>query len=564
MIFYRTRWLSLGFGLFFLAALGRLFYLQVVSHQTYLALERKQIRKPIELTAKRGNITDRNGILLATTTEAKTVYVNHQEVRDFERTAEQLAAVLNMPPKIVYQKIDEPRYFGLLQRRISDAEAQKLQELKIPGVHLIDDQKRLYLRGNLAANTIGFVNVENQGAAGLELTLEKYLQGIAGRLIIESDPFGQEIHAGERILQEPRDGDNVQLTIDEFLQYTARKHLAAALQKNQADRGCVLILDTASGEILALVSLPDFDPNRYGHYPPENMRNNAVQLNYEPGSVFKVITVAAALELGLVSTNTTFINGNTYEHAGHIIRESHPLKDPERPRTVKDIISESLNISSAQLALRIGKTRFANYLQKFRFGRRLNIFLPGEEIGLLKPLEQIGRHEEAVYGFGQAFAVTPLQMLAAFNVIANDGIYVKPRLVQRITDHQGKIIQDFRPQPEKQKVLSSHAAREIRLMLQECVQKGTGTLAAIPGYSIGGKTGTSQKARPGGGGYLPQDYISSFAGIVPGNRPRLTILVLIDNPRGDLRRTGGGDVAAPVFQEIAKEAVRYLAIPEDI
>ncbi|MDR1453071.1 MAG: penicillin-binding protein 2 [Candidatus Margulisbacteria bacterium] len=558
--FERLRGVSLFLALLFLLVVGRLFYLQVWKHQDYQAMSQEQLRQEDKQPAKRGSITDRNGILLAATVAAKTANLDSTQIPDPQATAAQIAAALDLKPDAVYEKIKKQRHFPL-KRWISAAEENKLKALNIRGVHFTDDQRRVYLRGNLAAHVLGFVNFDDQGAAGLEYSLDRYLQGIPGKLLFEKDVRGQELYLSNRIVVEPRDGDNIQLTIDEFLQYISRKYLAAALQETRADSGSALIMDTRSGQILALVSLPDYDPNQYFKYSADNLRNNAAGFNYEPGSVFKIITVAAALELGLATPNTTFINGNVFEHASRQIRESHPLKDPDRPRYLKDILIESLNITSAKLALAIGKNKMHEIMHRFRLDQRTGI-LPGEEAGLLAPLDKVDAHSAAVYGFGQAFSVTPLQMLAAVNVIANDGVYVKPSLVQKIYDNNGDVLKDFTLRPEKQRVISPQTARAIRLMLQEAVQKGTGTLAGIPGYSIGGKTGTSQKARPHGGGYYANDYISSFCGLVPGLKPQLTILVVIDNPRN--RQHQGGYVAAPVFREIAREAARYLAIPEDL
>ena len=557
----RLRGISLFLALLFLLVVGRLFYLQICKHQDYQALSQQQLWAEDTQPAKRGSIIDRNGILLAAAVGAKTAYLDCTEIKDPPAAAAQLAAALNLKPAAVYAKIKNQRYTIPLKRRLSEQEERDLKALNLRGVYFTDDQRRVYLRGNLAAHVLGFVNFDNQGAAGLEYLLDRYLQGIPGKLLFEKDVRGQELYLNNRIVVEPRDGDNIQLTIDEFLQYITRKYLAAALQETRADSGSALIMDTRSGQILALVSLPDYDPNQYFKYPADNLRNNAAGFNYEPGSVFKIITVAAALESGLATPNTTFINGNVFEHAKRQIRESHPLQDPDRPRYLKDILIESLNITSAKLALAIGKNRMQDFMRRFRLDQHSGI-LPGEEAGLLAPLDKVDAHSEAVYGFCQAFSVTPLQMLAAVNAIANDGVYVKPSLLQKIYDNQGNVLRDFTLRPEKQRVTSPQTARAIRLMLQETVQKGTAALAGIPGYSIGGKTGTSQKARPGGGGYYANDYISSFCGLVPGLKPRLTILVVIDNPRN--RQHQGGYVAAPVFREIAREAVRYLAIPEDM
>ncbi|MDR1997576.1 MAG: penicillin-binding protein 2 [Candidatus Margulisbacteria bacterium] len=553
--------LSLVFLLFFAALFGRLFYLQVCQHADFQKMSLQQIRRTIAVPAKRGNIYDRRGTLLAATVDSAMVYVDCLHLADPEQAAAQLAAALQMPRAEVAARLQNPNAYVLLKRRLSEQEAAALRRLKLKGVHLLHDQKRIYLREQLAANVLGFVDQDNQGRGGLEYFQEKYLQGIPGELIIEIDPSGRELHAGERLLKEPHDGDNITLTIDEFLQYIARKYLAAAVREERADGGSAIIMDVRSGQILAMVSLPDYDPNRYFAYPPENLRNNTMQTIYEPGSVFKLITVAAALDSGLASSNTTIINGNIFEISGQSIRESHPLKDPERPRMLKDIIIDSLNISAAKLALQLGKEKMYEYMDKFQLSSRTDIQLAGESAGVRSPLAQVQPLDLAVSGYGHGFGVTPLQMISAVNAIANDGKYVKPSIVLNISDNKGDLLRDFAKTVQTKQIIRPQTAWDIRLMMQECVQKGSGILAGLPGYSIGGKTGTSQKTNPNGRGYLPGSYVSSFAGVLPGNKPRLSILVIIDNPK---KSYFGGQTAAPVFREIAREAARYLAIPEDI
>lgn len=559
---HRNRILSICFIfiLLFGALFGRLIYLQTYKYTEFKQASKNQIRRTIVLPAKRGNITDRNGILLAATIDSSMVYIDCGLIDKPDFAAEQLSKILNISKDTIYERIKNRNANSLLKRRISDEELDALKKLKLRALDIRHDQKRIYLREYLAANLLGFTDQENEGKSGIEQAQDRYLQGISGELIVERDPIGRELYVSERTLKEPKDGNNITLTIDEFLQYIARKYLSTAIQKEKADSGSVIIMDTRTGQILAMVSLPDYNPNRYFSYAPENLRNNAIQTVYEPGSVFKIITVATALDSGLVHSNTTIINGNSFELAKRTIRESHSLKDPERPRQIRDVIIESLNITSAKLALQIGKEKMYEYINRFQLHKQTQIGLYGESNSILKAVDKIEPIDLAVIGFGQGAAFTPLQIVSAINVIANNGIYVKPSIILKISDNKNNIIKDFSKGIEKKQVIKPQTAWEIRMMLQECVQKGTGQAAAIPGYSIGGKTGTSQKSKPGGG-YLPNSYVSSFVGIVPGNKPRLTILVVIDNPK---KSYYGGDVAAPVFREITREAVRYLAIPEDI
>lgn len=541
--------------------IGRLFYLQIVCHNFYQKKLIAQTRSSLTLPAIRGDIYDRNGLLLATTIDADSVYVYVPVIQDATGLAKALANILHLPESAVHSRISGEALYVLIKRRISDEESAALKAARLRGVYLVKDQRRVYLREALAAHCLGFVDIDNVGMGGIEYAYDRFLQGLPGKVILERDPSGREIYASNRILSSPQNGHHVQLTIDEFLQYIARKELKQGVQKTRANSGAVVIMDVRSGEVLALASYPDYDPNKYYLYSPTARCNTAVQTVYEPGSVFKLITMAAALNEGLVSPNEPYVNGNEFRWGGTTIREAHPLKEPYKTRRMADIIIESFNIGSSKLALELGKQRLYNYCERFQLGRRTNIGLPGESAGIVRKPEEWGPTDEAIIGFGQSIATTPLQMAAAIAVLARDGTYIRPTIVKRIYTRQGILLKDGLKNPDVRRVVKAETAQKMRSIMLEVVDKGTGLAARIPGYSIGGKTGTSQKPNPSGKGYLSGSYVGSFVGFIPNYKPRILILVTIDDPRGEYY---GGAVAAPIFRNIAEETIRYLAIPPDM
>ena len=562
MVRFRLRVILSVLLILFVLLVCRLFYLQVIQYQFYKAKLVAQTRRSIPLQAQRGDIYDCNGLLLATSIDADTVYVYTPSiVTNKDAVAESLAQILHLNAQTMKTRFNGESVYLLIKRRISDEETLALKQAHLPGVCLVKDQQRVYLRDALAAHTLGFVDAENNGMGGIEYSFERFLQGIPGKVVLERDPSGKEIYASNRILSAPHDGDHVQLTIDEFLQYIVRKELKQGVVHSRADSGTAIIMDVRTGEILALAAYPDYNPNRYYEYSAAARSNIAVQNVYEPGSIFKLITMATAINEGLVSPNEPYVNGNEFTHAGATIHEAHHLKDPLRQRRIADIVIESLNIGAARVALQIGRFRLYNYMERFQLTKKTNLGLPGESPGIVKKPELWGPTDEAIIGFGQSFSLTPIQVAAAIAVIARDGTYIRPTIVKRIFDRRGKILKEYAKSPDTRRVISAETAQKMRSIMLDVVEKGTGAAARVPGYSIGGKTGTSQKPNPNGKGYLASSYVGSFVGFIPNYRPRILILVTIDNPRGEYY---GGAVAAPVFRAIATEAIRYLAIPPDM
>jgi len=345
-----------------------------------------------------------------------------------------------------------------------------------------------------------------------------------------------------------------------LIQYQTHKYLKEAYEQYQADTVCGIVMEVRSGDILSMVSLPDYDPNQYYNYRPERLRNNNIQTIYEPGSTFKLITVAAALNSGTVDIDSSFRNGLVFEYGGEKIREAHTLKHPYRVREVKDILIESLNIGAARLAVKIGKGILAQYIDKFGFGKKTGIDLPGESAGIIKDQQNWYPVELATISYGHGIAVTPIQLATAVSTIANDGELIQPRIVEGIYDQQGQPVK--LNVPSRKKVIDQQISWQLRKIMKTTVDEGTGVNAGIYGYSIGGKTGTSKKVSDDGKGYQDNAYVSSFIGFLPIEDPEIMILVVIDNPKG--KYYYGSSVAAPVFRNIADEIIRYKNIPPSI
>ena len=536
--------------------LFRLFSLQVLHHDFYTQKLNSQIEKTVPLPASRGNIYDCNKVLLATTMDSYSIYVMNNEVSDQYQLARELSAIFGSPVANIYDLIKTESNFAWILRKVTDEHLiARVKKAKLKGVYLLLEQKRFYLNSKLGAHVIGYVNIDNKGQGGVELIYDDFLRGIDGKMIHSTDPQGKSIYANERIIQRSIDGYNLQLTIDEVIQYQTAKSLREAHKKFSADSSTAIVLDVKTGEIISMVSLPDFDCNLFFRYRPLDLRNNNVQTIYEPGSTFKLITVAAALASGVAKPSSTFSNGIKFDYGTKTIREAHIIRDPFGVRTVRDIIVESLNIGAAKLGIKIGRDIMQQYISKFGFGVKTGIDLPGESSGIVR--NDWRDIELATISFGQGIAVTPLQLVAAVAAIANDGEAVQPHVVKNIINSEGEVMKEI--VPKKKKVLGKDVSWELRKMMAEVVEGGTARNAAIKGYSIGGKTGTAQKVKANGIGYEDGVYVSSFVGIFPIENPQYAILVVIDNPKG--RYYYGSSVAAPVFRKVADEIIRYKGLP---
>ena len=542
----------------FVGVVARLVQVQVLDSGTYTAFGAAQRLQDVTLPADRGAIFDRNGNDLAVSIPQRTVWADPRLVEDPAATAAQLASLLSLDAQRTTDltaRLAKEGAFTYVQRRVSDELADAIAAAEIPGIFLLEEPRRFTPAGDLARSVLGQVGVDNEGLSGLELQYDDLLTGVPGRLRVEQAPDGRTIAAGERRVEPAVRGDDLVLTIDRAMQYETERALAAQIVAKRAKGGTAVVTRPDTGEILALANLVR-DPDT-GEVVATG-RNAAVTSVFEPGSVNKVVTVAAALEEGLVSPTTELVVPDRLQVGDHEFSDHDP--HATEPYSVTRILSESSNIGTIKLAQMLGEKRFDSYLRRFGFGTKSGLGLPYEAAGILLPLDEYNATSLGSMPIGQGIAVTPLQMLAAYNVLANDGVYVPPKLVLETVDSEGT----HHPTAtgRTREVVSPATAARMRDMLVQVVAEGTGTRGGITGYSVAGKTGTARKPDPVRGGYEDAagnyHYVSTFAGFVPAERPELSIIVVIDEPTGDIY---GGSVAAPVFADLAQYGLRLFHIP---
>lgn len=539
--------LALAFGV----VLVRLVMIQAVDPDRYVAVGESQRLRDVVLPAGRGAVFDRNGRELAMTIPQKTVWANPHLVTDPLLAARRLAPILGVEEATLVDRLSRDAGFVYLARKVSDRVAERVETLALDGVFFVDEPKRFNPANELAAPLLGVVGLDNEGLSGLELQYERRLKGEPGELRVERDPFGQEIAAGNRSFTPAEPGDDLVLTIDRSLQYETENALADEIVQSNAKAGTAIVMDPKTGEILAMANL-SYD----GEGRPQPSPNNIAVTNvYEPGSVNKLITIAAALEENLVEPDTTLTVPDRMRVADHVFSDHDP--HPPKQWTVTDIMATSSNIGTIKIGQRVGKHRLDSYLRKFGFGSKTGLGFPGEPRGLLlDPADWSGTSIGTV-PIGQGLAVTALQMLDAYNAVANGGVLVSPKLVKATVAADGT----ERPTPpsSRRRVVSAETARQLTAMLAEVVAEGTGTAAAIDGYTVAGKTGTARKPLPTGGYRDAQGYhyIATFAGFVPAENPRLSMIVVLDEPV----QMYGGLVSAPVFSKVAQYGLRLFRIP---
>jgi cell division protein FtsI (penicillin-binding protein 3) len=537
----RIRLLLIFFVLAFLGTFGRAVWLQAVQAQPLDRLARGQHHATIEVPAARGSILDRNGVELAIGKQAITVYANPRHVADPRATAMAAGRALQIDADRLYPKLaDRSRGFVYVARRADPKRAEALKALNLTGLGFYPEERRAYPQGSVAAHVLGFAGLDNRGISGLELALDKTLAGQNGRQTIVRDPSGRTIDVLSAV--QPVEGRNVRLTLDNTLQANAQSVLLRTVRQWGAKAASAVVLDPRTGEVLALASEPGFDANRFPETNRDTQRNRAVTDTYEPGSTLKVVTVAAALSVGLVSPSTQFTLPPSIRVADRVIHEAH--RSQTEQMTVAEILSRSSNVGTITLAELLGRSRLETWIERFGFGRKTSIDFPGETSGIL-PFYWSGS-TIGTLPIGHGIAVTPVQMAAAYAAVANGGVWLRPRLV---ADRPAK----------RRRVMSKRVANQLMSMLRDVVIEGTGTEAEVEGYQVAGKTGTAAKPDPRGG-YSTSRYVASFVGVVPASAPRLVVMVTVDEPRGAI---WGGVVAAPAFQQIANFGLQYLEIPPD-
>ncbi|HVM11427.1 MAG TPA: penicillin-binding protein 2 [Actinomycetota bacterium] len=534
------------------AVAGRLFQLQLGDAPAYEALARDQRIRTIDLPASRGAIYDREGAELALSMPARAVYARPALVPDPASAARRLARALGIDERTILRALRSGRSFVYLARRVDLEAAARAERLDLPGIGFLDESRRSYPGATLGSQVLGFVGVDGQGLAGLELSHEKLLAGRPGEMIVEQDPLGNPIPQGERRVEPPVPGQDLVLTLDQDLQFRAQRALKRAVRRNGAKGGTVIVMEPASGEILAMASYPWFDPNDVGSAPPENLRARAVTDIYEPGSVNKVIVAAAALEEEIVGLEEVFDVADHLRVGPKVFKDAHP--HPPMEMTLSDIVAWSSNVGSIQVAQRVGKPTLARYLRRFGFGRPTGIRFPGEGAGILPPVEEWWETGMGTIPIGQGVAVTPLQIATVYATIANGGVWVQPKLVRATVDAEGRVRETGAP--ERRRVISAGTARAVTSMLAYAVSDGTGTGAQIPGYWVAGKTGTARKPLEGVRAYS-DEYMASFVGFVPAEDPRLVVAAILDEPD----TVYGGIAAAPMFRDVARFALAQLRVP---
>jgi cell division protein FtsI/penicillin-binding protein 2 len=495
----------------------------------------------VTVIAQRGTITDRNGAELAVSEDAATVVATPFLIKDPVRTARRIAPLVDEPESDVMELLaDRNKGFAYVARKVKAAAGRKIERMKIEGIGVLDDSRRYYPEGEKAAQVVGSVGVDNVGLAGIEQQLDEELRGADGEQRIVKDARGTPVSLDE--LKDGHSGEDLRLTIDLSLQDRAEQVLAGVGQTYEPKGATAIVMDPHTGDLLAMANWPRVDANRIGEAPAWARVNRAVGFTYEPGSTFKSITVAGALASGMVRPETAFRVGPEIQVADRVIKEAHGTGGIF---TVSDILARSSNVGAVRIGQRLGAKKFDRWVQRFGFGRSTDLPLPGESPGIVPGVKDYSGASIGNLPLGQGLAVTPVQMMAAYGVIANGGTLVQPRLVL-----------DGQP-AEGRRVIPARIAARLRKMLEGVLgPTGTAPEAAVEGYDIAGKTGTAEKAEAGG--YSKDKYVASFIGFAPARDPRLLVAVIVDEPSGGVY--SGGEVAAPAFEKIASFALPYLGI----
>ncbi|MEW6547382.1 MAG: penicillin-binding transpeptidase domain-containing protein [Bacillota bacterium] len=548
--------LFFAFFLCFTVLVGRLGWLQVVKGEELRSRALQVRMNDIPVQARRGLILDRRGRELAISVDVNSVYAIPPEIKDVEKTARELSRVLGIPPQDVLERLRQRAFYVWIKRRISEEEATAIKGLKLRGIGLTQEAQRFYPQGQLAAHLLGIVGIDNVGLEGLELIYDEELRGKPGRVVVEVDALGREIPHSLRQFEPPVPGNNLVLSIDQVLQYICERELERAMARTEAKAGAVVMMNPGNGEILALASRPTFDPGRYQDFPGSYRRNPVVSDTIPPGSTFKPITAAAALETGVVTPTSGFYCGGSITVPGHTF--ACWLDGGHGAITFEEAVAQSCNVAFIQMGLRVGVDAFYRYLDEFGFTQPTGTDAgTGEAQGLLLPKRDCKPVDLAAMAFGQTLTVTPLQLCRAIAAIANGGVMTTPHVMKEIRTPSGELVRSYEDKGVR-RVISEETARELVRAMELVMEKGTGKSARIAGYRLAGKTGTAQKVEEGR--IASGKYISSFVGFGPLPDPRLLTLVVLDEPKGEYY---GSQVAAPVFSAIMADAFRYLEIPPE-
>ncbi|BBH21227.1 stage V sporulation protein D [Paenibacillus baekrokdamisoli] len=536
----------------------RLSYVQLWHGPELTAKAENSWRREIPFSAKRGEIMDRNGEKLAYNISSPTIMAIPAQIKDARVTASQVAKVLGISEDNVYTTIKKKQLIVRIQpggRKITTEKAQQIRDLSLPGIVVAEDNKRYYPLGTFASHVLGFTGIDNQGLTGIEAKYNDLLEGINGNISFLSDAKGRQMPGSSDTYLKPKDGLNLELTLDKQVQAIMERELDQAMVKFQADNIIAIAMDPTNGEILGMASRPSYQPDKYRDVDSQVYnRNLPIWMTYEPGSTFKIITLAAALEEKKVDLkNDSFFDPGFIEIGGARLRCWK--KGGHGSQSFLEVVQNSCNPGFVTLGNRLGKDKLFGYIKNFGFGTKTGIDLGGEENGIMFKMSQVGPVELATTAFGQGVSVTPIQQITAVSAAINGGTLYKPHVAKDwVNPLTGEIVDSVKPEVVR-KVISENTSKQVREALESVVAKGTGRNAFIDGYRVGGKTGTAQKVI--NGRYSPNEHIVSFIGFAPADDPKIVVYVAVDNPQGI---QFGGVVAAPIVHNILADALPYMGI----
>ncbi len=538
---------------FFLVSL-RLVDLMIVHHKRFYDSAQKQHIKVEDIQVRRGIIVDRRGRELALNLDLDSIYADPKYLDRDGNDIKRLASAIAREPKAVLANIPDKGRFKWVERKLDPETAEKIRALKIEGLGFLPEAKRFYPKADLASHILGFVGMDNQALEGIELKFDKYLKTSGGKVTVERDAGGRTLSPG---VNTEVKGNNIVLTIDEALQRIVEKELDKAMAHWKAAAASVIMMDPLTGEILALANRPAYDPNRGGSAAASAKRDRAITDLYEPGSTFKIVIGVASLEEKILRPNTLFdVSRGSIEVGGKNIHDAHK----HGVLTFKEVIQKSSNVGSIMIGMKLGKDRVYKYAKLLGIGEKTGIDLPGEVTGWIPRPERWSGTSIGAISIGQEVAVTPLQMLRAYSAIANGGSLVSPHVVSEIISPRGEVVASFKNK-DMNRIISAKTAETFKDILKSVVEEGgTGTSASVDGNAVAGKTGTAQIIDPRTKRYSKEKYVSSFVGFVPADSPRIAMIVVVYEPKGQIY---GGAVAAPVFRDIAGQALSYLNIPRE-
>jgi cell division protein FtsI (penicillin-binding protein 3) len=534
----------------------RLSYLQLFCHGEYLARAQRQQQRTIEITPKRGTIYDRNKRPLAMSIPVDSAFGVPAEIADENLAARLLSGVVGKPQEELEARFESSRSFVWIARKLPPEKAEAITALNLKGIYLQKENQRFYPKRDLAAHVLGFVDLDEKGLGGIEYELDHQIRGRSEKIVVMADARQRWFDGGEA---QRESGADVLLTLDEKIQYITERELDAAIAQTHSIAGSAMVMNPNTGEILALANWPKFNPNKASDAPAEARMDRAVSALYEPGSTFKLVTLAAAFNEGITRTDEVIDceNGSVLV-AGHRIHDHEPFG----LLNVAQILAKSSDVGAIKIALRLQAPRFYDYIRAFGFGTPTGVDLPGESKGLLRPLDNWGSFSIGSISMGQEIGVTPIQLIAAVSAVANGGLLYKPHVIEELQRGNRVLPAEGLLTPtEPRRVIRPETAATLRRLMEGVILEGTGPKAHLDGWTSAGKTGTAQKIDPTTGRYSRTRYIASFTGFAPINNPAVTILVSLDSPVG---LHEGGQVAAPVFKRIAEQVLAYLDVPRDV